>query len=67
MAEIALEIRGMTCSHCVSHVKKAIEKAGATASDVRVGSARVEIPEGSSTGAVIAAIGDAGYPAFEAT
>ena len=66
MSELTLEVRGMSCGHCVGQVKKAIEKAGGSATDVRIGSARAEFDPGvTDAAAIVAAIGEAGYPAFE--
>jgi copper chaperone len=41
-----LEIKGMSCDHCVMHVKKELSKLSAMRiEDVKIGSARVEYDE----------------------
>ncbi len=63
MAEITLKIEGMSCGHCVSSVKKAIDGiAGVSSSDVSVGSATV-VYDDSKTGRdeIAAAVRAAGY------
>ncbi|MBI5665075.1 MAG: heavy-metal-associated domain-containing protein [Nitrospirae bacterium] len=63
MAEITLKIEGMSCQHCVMHVKKAIDSVnGVSSSNVTLGSATVVYDE-SKTGkdAIAGAIQKAGY------
>ncbi len=63
MAEITLKIDGMSCGHCVSSVKKAIDAvAGVSSSDVSVGSATV-VYDDSKTGRdeIAGAVQAAGY------
>ena len=63
MAEIALKIEGMSCQHCVMHVKKAVEGVnGVSSSDVAIGSAKV-IYDDSRTDkdAIVRAVLKAGY------
>ncbi|VAX34160.1 Lead, cadmium, zinc and mercury transporting ATPase; Copper-translocating P-type ATPase [hydrothermal vent metagenome] len=63
MAEITLEIEGMSCQHCVMRVKKAIDGIdGVSSSEVSTGSARV-IYDDSRTDrdAIERAVQDAGY------
>ncbi len=63
MAEITLKIEGMSCQHCVMHVKKAVDGIdGVSSSDVAVGSAKV-IYDDSRTNkdAIVNAVRKAGY------
>jgi copper chaperone CopZ len=69
--EINLDIKGMTCSSCVGHVEKALNKvAGENSAAVNLATekARVTIPEGSqiTTDDLIKAVKDAGYEATNA-
>ncbi len=63
MAEITLEIEGMTCQHCVMRVKKAIDGIdGVSSSDVSTGSARVVYDDSKTDGSAIEkAVQEAGY------
>ena len=63
MANLNLEIDGMSCSHCVASVRKALEAvAGTTVERVDVGSASVAYdPAIASTQAIESAVRDAGY------
>jgi copper chaperone len=58
-----LTIEGMSCNHCVMHVKKELSKvAGLVIEDVQIGHARVNYEDGSvSAQRVAQAIDDAGY------
>jgi len=58
-----LTIEGMSCDHCVMHVKKELSKvAGLVIEDVQIGKARVQYEEVSvSPQRVAQAIDDAGY------
>jgi len=63
MAEIILQIEGMSCQHCVMHVKKAVDGVnGVSSSDVAIGSAKV-IYDDSRTDkdAIVRAVQKAGY------
>ncbi len=63
MSEVTIKIEGMSCQHCVMHVKKAVDGVdGVNSSEVSVGLAKVEFDE-SKTGreAVDEAINNAGY------
>jgi len=63
MAEITLKIEGMSCQHCVMHVKKAVDGIdGVSSSDVVIGSAKV-IYDDSRTNkdALVRAVQKAGY------
>lgn len=67
MSTVSLAVSGMTCNHCVAAVRKAIDSVpGAHAEDVRIGAARVAMPDDAGaelTTAVVDAIADAGYEA----
>jgi copper chaperone len=58
-----LTIEGMSCHHCVMHVKKELSKvAGLVVEDVQIGKARVQYEETIvSSQRVAQAIDDAGY------
>jgi copper chaperone CopZ len=63
MSEITLKIEGMSCQHCVMHVKKAVDGVnGVSSSDVAIGSAKV-IYDDSRTDkdAIVRAVLKAGY------
>ena len=63
MTAIALSITGMSCGHCVSAVKRALESVpGVNVTDVRVGAASVEtdlMP--APIDAIRSAVEDAGF------
>lgn len=63
MANLELEISGMSCGHCVNAVKTALQDLdGVEVKQVAIGSASVEYdPSRSSPGAIESAIEDAGY------
>lgn len=67
MSSVSLAISGMTCSHCVSAVRRALESVpGAQVEDVRIGSARIVLPDdaGDDTRrALVDVVADAGYEA----
>ncbi len=58
-----LSIEGMSCNHCVMHVKKALGTvSGLLVDDVQIGKAKVRYEDTSVTEATIAqAVEDAGY------
>jgi copper chaperone len=58
-----LKIEGMTCGHCVMHVKKELSKvAGLIIEDIQIGSARVKFDETKVTSEHLTnAINEAGY------
>ncbi len=58
-----LTIEGMSCNHCVMHVKKELSNvAGLLIDDVQIGSARVRYEEnGVSEERISQAVEDAGY------
>jgi copper chaperone CopZ len=59
----------MTCSHCVTSVREALDSLpGVAVEHVRIGKASVTLaPEGASPAALIEAIRDAGYQAAFST
>jgi len=63
MAEIILNIDGMSCQHCVMSVKKALERiSGVSSADVSVGNAKVTFDASKTNRDEIAkAVVDAGY------
>lgn len=63
MTTLELEISGMSCGHCVSAVKGALEELdGVDVKKVDIGSATVEYdPSRSSLAAIEGAIEEAGY------
>jgi len=65
MTTLSLAIDGMSCNHCVVHVKKALEGVpGVAVSRVEIGSAEVAFdPARTSPAQITAAVTDAGYPA----
>jgi Cu+-exporting ATPase len=63
-APLRLEIRGMTCGHCVGAVERALAAVpGAHVHDVAIGRARLTLDAGTPADAAIAAVRDAGYDA----
>ncbi|HEX5581723.1 MAG TPA: heavy-metal-associated domain-containing protein [Gemmatimonadaceae bacterium] len=68
MSRTTLKIDGMSCGHCVSAVKKALEGLdGVAVESVAVGSATVEYdPAVASPEAIVEAVNDAGYTAAPA-
>jgi copper chaperone CopZ len=63
MMETTIRIEGMSCQHCVTGVKRAIDTvAGVTRSDVAVGSATIQFDESKAKKEdIIAAVEKAGY------
>jgi copper chaperone len=56
-----LKIEGMSCQHCVMHVKTELAKV-ATVKDIQIGSATVEIdPAATSAETLKTAVATAGY------
>ena len=64
MAQASIKINGMSCGHCVSRVKQAIDGlSGVSQSDVEIGSATVTYDEARlSVADIEAAVEKAGYP-----
>ena len=64
MSKISMRIDGMHCGACVRRVTQAIQSVpGASAEQVRVGGARVDIPDESRREALLEALGRAGFTA----
>lgn len=64
--QVTLKVEGMSCSHCVGRVQKALDAApGVIAAKVDLESATAEVRFGNGTDAAALAqvITDAGYPA----
>lgn len=68
MKSVKLDVSGMSCGHCVHAVREALGAIpGVHVDEVRIGSASVTFDEGTVTvGAIVDAVGDAGYQASEA-
>jgi copper chaperone CopZ len=59
---LVLNVSGMSCNHCVMHVKKALaDLPGVKVEDVQVGMASVVIDESVPQEALVQAIKKAGY------
>jgi copper chaperone CopZ len=65
MTSVSLRITGMSCDHCVSHVKKTLAAIPGTHIDaVAIGSARVSFdPAATTAEQLAAAVTEEGYPA----
>lgn len=64
MKNIHLEIKGMSCMHCVSRVRNALSAFDCIKNiDVKVGEARFEAEDNADISKIIAAIEDEGYTA----
>jgi copper chaperone len=65
MSRINLEITGMTCSHCLTAVRKAVEGVdGAELEELTLGAAKVRFdPSKTDVERIKAAVADAGYAA----
>lgn len=64
MPEMTLHIENMHCGACVGRVTQTLRKLdGVRVDEVRVGAARIEVPENFSTDAVMTALEKAGYRA----
>ena len=63
MSKVSMQISGMTCGHCVSSVRKALEAMrGVTVEQVALGSAVVEYDAAAVTADKIRqAVGEEGY------
>ena len=66
MQTVTLQIKGMSCGHCVSAVKQALgEVPGVKVENVAVGSAVISYePDKTKTTDITAALADAGYEAY---
>jgi copper chaperone len=65
MERVELNIGGMSCGHCVKHVRQALEAVpGASVERVEVGSAAVQLdPRRTTAAQAVAAVRDAGFEA----
>lgn len=64
MAEFTLQIDGMHCGACINRVTQALSAQGLKVEEVRLGAARLNAPEDStSIDQAIAALAKAGYSA----
>lgn len=65
MERLNLEIKGMSCGHCVTSVRQALDGlSGVQVEDVRVGAARVAYdPARARPEAIVGAVNDEGYEA----
>jgi copper chaperone CopZ len=64
MREINLRIEGMHCGACIRRVTQSLQTVeGAEVEEVRLGAARVEVPEGTAPQSLIARLGKAGFAA----
>lgn len=64
MREVTLRIENMHCGACVKRVSRALEKvSGVQVGEVRVGAARVQVPEDLPESTLVSAVEKAGYPA----
>ncbi|MGC2638691.1 MAG: cation transporter [Acidobacteriaceae bacterium] len=64
MREVTLRIDNMHCGACVRRVSQALERVhGVRVGEVRLGAARVQIPDDSPESSLINAVEKAGYPA----
>jgi len=63
-APLHLDIRGMSCGHCVGAVERALSAVpGVQVRDVAIGAARIALEPGTSADQAVAAVRDAGYDA----
>ena len=61
-----LRIDGMHCGACIRRVTQSLQRVpGAEVEEVRLGAARVKLPEGSSSDALIAALSAGGFAAHQ--
>jgi len=64
MREVTLHIENMHCGACVRRVTQALERVGGVqVGEVRVGGARVQVPEDLPESILVGAVEKAGYPA----
>ncbi|HEY4320221.1 MAG TPA: cation transporter [Gemmatimonadales bacterium] len=64
MEAVTLHIDGMSCSHCLNAVSKALHAVpGITVDSVQIGRAELQVAKGSDVPGVISAVADAGYSA----
>jgi len=64
--EINLRIEGMHCGACIRRVTQALQAVpGAEVEEVRLGAARLRIPEEAKSASLIVGLGHAGFTAQE--
>jgi copper chaperone len=64
MKEITLQIDGMHCGACVRRVTQALQKIeDADVKEVRMGAARIAVPENVPGSSIIEVLGKSGYSA----
>ena len=64
MSTVELNVKGMSCGSCVLHVTEALNAVeGVTEVDVDLQAARVRVSGECDSDVLVAALGDAGYPA----
>ena len=66
MQTVTLQIKGMSCGHCVSAVKQALgEVPGVKIENVAIGNAVISYePDKTRTADITAALADAGYESY---
>jgi copper chaperone CopZ len=66
MDEVNLRIDGMHCGACIRRVTQSLQSvAGTEVEEVRLGAARIRLPTGASSSALIARLGKDGFAAYE--
>jgi len=64
--EINLRIEGMHCGACIRRVTQALQAVpGSEVEEVRLGAARLRIPEEAKSASLITGLGQAGFTALE--
>jgi copper chaperone len=61
MREVNLQIENMHCGACVKRVTQTLEKSGAEVEEVRIGAARVKVPETLNDQSLLLSLEKAGY------
>jgi copper chaperone len=66
MREINLKIDGMHCGACIRRVTQSLQIVpGAEVEEVRLGAARIQLPEGADANLLLAGLSRAGFHALE--
>jgi copper chaperone len=66
MTEVNLRIEGMHCGACIRRVTNSLQTVtGVDVEEVRLGAARVKLPNSASPESLISALGKAGFSAQE--
>jgi copper chaperone len=66
MQEVNLRIEGMHCGACIRRVTQALQAIpGSQVEEVRLGAARLRVPENSDSNSLIAGLSRAGFTAQE--